>query len=189
MLSLHNSPQVPSEKIPGLGSPSWFQGPWVTPYAHSTARTQRSWETLLWPQVPIPAWLAHALLEGDARARDSEVAGAGGKGRGQPSVVILLACKTMAHCSIHHPRNLLPLLPLDAAGAASRPQPVPAQVSEGSALWGLTSPVGLLQLFPGVPNPAFLPWGPRALFPRASLGAPCSLTSPRAQEALILTRV
>ena len=160
MLSLHNSPQAASERIPGQDSPSWFQGPWVTRYARSITRTQRSWGTLLWPQVPIPAWLAHALLEGDARARDSEVAGAGGKGRGQPSMVILLACKTMAHCSIHHPRDLLPLLPLDAVAAASRPQPVPAQVNEGSALWGLTRPAELLQLFPRVSNPSFLPWEP-----------------------------
>ena len=101
---------------------------------------QRSEETLLWPQVSVSAWLAHALLEGDVRARASEVAGEGGKGPGQLSMVIPLACKTMAHCSIYHPMDLLPL---DAA-AASQPQPVPAQVSEGSALWGLTSPAGLL---------------------------------------------
>ena len=59
-----------------------------------------------------------------------------------------------------------------AASSTSWPQPAPAQVSEGSALWGLRSPAGLLQLFSGVPNPAFLPWGPGALFPQPCLGAP-----------------
>ena len=125
---------------------------------------------------------------GDARARASEVSGEGRRGRGQPSMVTPLACKTMAHCSIHHPMDLLPLLPLNAA-AASQPQPVPAQVSEGSAPWGLMSPVGLLQLFPGMPNPAFLPWVPGALFHQPSLGASIHPPFPGSRNSILsLTR-
>ena len=107
-------------------------------------------------QVSISVWLAHALMEDKARARAIEVDGEAGKNRRKPRLVIPLICKIMAHCSIHYPMDLLPLLPLDAA-TASRPQPAPAQVGKGSAFWGLMSPAGLLQLFPGVPSPAFLP--------------------------------
>ena len=71
-------------------------------------------------QVSVSAWLSHALMEGKARARVIEVHGEAGKNQRQPRVVIPLVCKIVAHCSIHHPMDLLPLLPLDAA-TASRP--------------------------------------------------------------------
>ena len=87
--------------------------------------------TLPWPQGSTSAWLSHALLEGEVRARASEVAGEGGRGQGQPSLVIPLACQSILHWSIHRPTDL-PLLPLNAAvaaatvAAASRSQPAPA---------------------------------------------------------------
>lgn len=41
--------------------------------------------TLPWPQVSTSAWLAHALLEGEVKARASEVAGEGEGAEGSPA--------------------------------------------------------------------------------------------------------
>lgn len=57
----------------------------MNPFVYSTTKTQRSGEgPFLGPSVH-PAWLAHALLEGEVRARASEVAGEGEGAEGSPA--------------------------------------------------------------------------------------------------------
>ncbi|XP_004417450.1 PREDICTED: uncharacterized protein LOC101366371 [Odobenus rosmarus divergens] len=183
MLSLHDSPQAPSERTLGPDSPSWFQGPWVTPSVCSTTRTQRSGEGPFLgsrcpplPGLPMPCW----------RVRSGpELVRWLGKGEGAEA-----AQPGDSTCLPDHSSPLHPASHGSAASVCCCFQ-VPACPSLGV---GGICPVGTQEscktppaLSRGVQSP--IPsMEPRSSVPQPSVGSPSHSPFPRAQESLSLPR-